>query len=150
MGVDAKYGLGKREQEHLLYVRDGLWSAAWAGGLFNCVPGHGPRTAQQAVERYNRTLKEALPAGYHTFGLKHTVTNLANVMRSHLIHNRWVAEDESNVIFKASDPRSPSQHLISADWIKSGRDEEDQQRLLAPVWRHMEHLPDNFHCSECT
>ena len=53
-------------------------------------PGHGPRSAQQAVERRNRT-----------------------------------------------------QVTAKLEW-----DEEEQQRLLAPVWRFLEYLPSNFVATE--
>ena len=51
-------------------------------------------------------------------------------------------------MFQASDPTEPSPGLISSDWIRADRDEEDRQRLLAPAWRFLEYLPSNFVATE--
>ena len=142
------WALSKYSQDHLLRFIDGRWTAGWLGGLGAAPPGHGPHSAQQALERRNRTLKTGLPAGYHNLSMSQVTAKLESVVRAHQIEQMWINETESEVLFQASDPTEPSPGLISSDWIRADRDEEDQQRLLAPVWRFLEYLPSNFVATE--
>ena len=56
-------------------------------------------------------------------------------------------QDEARVLFKPSDPSIPCQKLLTADWVRPGRDEIGGQVCLAPVWRFLEYLPDNVAAS---
>ena len=80
--------------------------------------------------------------------MSQVTAKLESVVCAHQIEQKWINETESEVLFQASDPTEPSPGLISSDWIRADRDEEDQQRLLAPVWRFLEYLPSNFVATE--
>ena len=72
------------------------------------------------------------------------IKSLDNCHRAIMVQRGHVdGQDEGRVLFKATDPRIPCQNLLTADWIRPGRDEVGEQLCLAPVWRFLEYLPDN-------
>ena len=142
------FALIKYAQQHLLQMdSNGRWVAACAAGINVSVPGHGPHTLQQSLERFNSTIKGTMPVGYHLLSLKEMIVNLERVIRVHMKNNRQVSECEKQVIFTPNDPAVPHPGLVSADWVRPGRDEQDVKLVLPPVWRFLEHLPSNFHGS---
>ena len=136
----------KYVQEHILQISDcgEFWSSGWASGLWASPTGHGPHTYRQSLQRFNGTIKSAMPAGYHLLSLCDMIKNLDQVNGDLLIERGFVdAKDETRVLFKATDPSTPCQKLLTADRLKPGRDEMMEQTCLAPVWRFLECLPDN-------
>ena len=79
------WALSTYAQDHLLRFIDGRWTAGWLGG-------HGPHSAQQALERHNRTLKTGLPAGYHNLSMSQVTAKLESVVRAHQIEQKWINE----------------------------------------------------------
>ena len=142
----------KYAQKYVLQIGcNGRWMASWVAGIDVeiCVPGHGPRTMQQSIERFNSTIKGTMPVGYHllSLSLKDMVINLERVIRVHMKHHGQASGCEKRVVFTPNDPTVPHRGLVSADWVRPGRDEQDVQLVLPPVWRFLEHLPSNFHGS---
>ena len=111
------------------------------------MPGHGPHTAQQTPERFNRTLKQSLPASYHLHGLQEITARVESGLRAIAIENGFVRESDESLLFQPADPRVPPKALIRADWLQEPRDEEGNQPNLPPVWRFVEFLPENFMAS---
>ncbi|CAE7261772.1 unnamed protein product [Symbiodinium sp. KB8] len=106
--------------EHILESsEDGdFWASGWASGLWNApIPLASLRDMIKSLDNCHRAIM---------------------VQRGHVD-----GQDEGRVLFKATDPRIPCQNLLTADWIRPGRDEVGEQLCLAPVWRFLEYLPDN-------
>ncbi|CAE7528782.1 DJA6 [Symbiodinium sp. CCMP2592] len=141
------YDLIRYLQKEVLYMTDNVWTSSWCGGIHSSVPGHGPHTAQQALERFNRTLKQSLPASYHLYGLQEITGRVESGLRAIAIENGFVRESDESLIFQPADPRVPPKALITDDWLQEPRDEEGNQPKLPPVWRFVEFLPENFMAS---
>ncbi|CAE7365974.1 unnamed protein product [Symbiodinium sp. CCMP2592] len=125
-------------KEHILEASDDgeFWASGWASGLWNAPPGHGPQTCQQSLERYNRTIKQTMPAGYHLLSLPDMVKSLDSCNRTIMVDRGHVdGQDERRVLFQPTDPSVPCQKLLAADWVRPGRDEIGEQVCLAPVQR---------------
>ena len=84
--------------------------------------GTAPHTAQQTPERFNRTLKQSLPASYHLHGLQEITARVESGLRAIAIENGFVRESDESLLFQPADPRVPPKALIRADWLQEPRD----------------------------
>ena len=115
-----------------------LWASAWASVLWNAPPGHGPQTCQQSLERYNGTVKQAMPA-------------LGDMMKSLDHCNRAIMVERGHVDGQDAH-RSSSSPLATARPAQRFRPPNDigEQVWLALVWRFLEYLLDDLAGSTLT
>ena len=71
----------------LLSLQDGMWTAAWQGGLCSsCVPGYTTACGNQGLERFNLSMKQGLPDNYSAMSLTTVAPRLEAAVRTVFCH----------------------------------------------------------------
>ena len=90
--VIGHFALEEYVRQELLVQKAGRWSAHWRSGwASNAIPGHGPHTEGQCLERFWRSVKTGLPKGYHRAGLRRATDFFES---SIYLKRQWISKED--------------------------------------------------------
>ncbi|CAK8996036.1 unnamed protein product [Durusdinium trenchii] len=133
----------------LLSLQDGMWTAAWQGGLCSsCVPGYTTACGNQGLERFNLSMKQGLPDNYSAMSLTTVAPRLEAAVRTVFCQKAWVHEESEEV--RDWQPEAayaqPCRELLFGSPLQSDRLawEEDRQRKQPSAFKFWQQCPANF------